>query len=119
MTDSEDMEHIEKVFCNLPIENQVINIAEAAIINYFKPAYNKMYKENFPNENHKGYKQYYDLDYNALTVEIFPDFEAFPPIVLFTDTAKLASPWDFIQYDLFNDNNRKSMYEIFQPRKPK
>lgn len=112
-SDSEDTEHIKNVICNLPMESQVINIAEAAIINYFKPEYNKMYVENFPDVNHKGYKQYYDLDYNALTVEIYPQLDALPPIILFTETASLRSPWDFIEYTLHNDNNRKSMYDIF------
>lgn len=111
--DAEDRAYIQDITCNLPIERQVINIAEAAIINYFKPEYNKMYKENFPDKNHKGYKQYYDLDYNALTLEMYPDFDDMPPIVLYTDTAELKTHWDFIRYDLFNDNNRKSMYEIF------
>ena len=95
-SDSEDSEHIKNVICNLPIENQVINIAEAAIINYFKPEYNKMYVENFPDVNHKGYKQYYDLDYNALIVEIYPELYAFPSIILFTETAFLRSTWDFM-----------------------
>ena len=113
-SDSEDSEHIKNVVCNLPIENQVINIAEAAIINYFKPEYNKMYVENFPDVNHKGFKQYYDLDYNALTVEIYPQLYVLPSsIILFTETASLRSPWDFIKYTLYNDNNRKSMYDIF------
>lgn len=116
--DAEDRTHFEKITCNLPIERQVINITEAAIINYFKPEYNKMYKENFPDEKHNGYRQYYDLDYNALTIEMYPDFDEMPPIVLFTDVSELRSHWSFIEYTLFNDNNRKNMYEIFlQKRK--
>ena len=72
-----------------------------------------MYVENFPDVNHKGYKQYYDLDYNALTVEIYPQLDVLPPIILFTETASLRSPWDFMEYNLYNDNDRKSMYDIF------
>ena len=116
-SDDEDRAHMEEFICNLPIERQVINIAEAGIINFFKPEYNKMYKENFPDENHKGYKQYYDLDYNALTIEMYPYFDDIPSIVLYSDTAELKSPWDFIEYNLFNDNNRKNMYEIFIQRR--
>ena len=90
-----------------------MRVGYRAIINFFKPEYNKMYKENFPDETHNGYKQYFDLDYNALTVEMYPDFDDMPPMVLYTDTTELRTPWDFIEYNLFNDNNRKNMYEIF------
>jgi|GEM_PF-3100290 len=36
-------------------EQQIINITEAALINYFKPPYNVNFVENFPNVRHKGY----------------------------------------------------------------
>lgn len=115
--DKLDREHLRSVICDLPRENQVVNIAEAAIINYFKPEYNVNFVENFPDKNHKGYKQYFDLDYNALTLEIYPDFEGeLAPIKLYSDTAELASPWQFIRYNLFNDNNRANMYEIFREK---
>ncbi len=32
------------------------------MINYFKPEYNINFVENFPDENHRGYRQYFDLD---------------------------------------------------------
>lgn len=120
-SDSEDSEHIKNVICNLPIENQVINIAEAAIINYFKPEYNKMYVENFPDVNHKGYKQYYDLDYNTLTVEIYPQLYVLPSsIILFTETASLRSAWDFqlwmqiLTIEIYSREYPSFNYEIYQ-----
>lgn len=119
-SDSEDSEHIKNVICNLPIENQVINIAEAAIINYFKPEYNKMYVENFPDVNHKGYKQYYDLDYNTLTVEIYPQLYVLPSsIILFTETASLRSAWDFqlwmqiLTIEIYSREYPSFNYEIY------
>ena len=111
--EEEDNAHLADVICNLPVENQVINITEAAMINYFKPEYNKMYVDNFPDKNHKGYKQYYDLDYNSLTVEVYPEFDDFPPIIMYSDAAELKTVFDFIEYRLYNDNKRKSMYDIF------
>lgn len=84
------------------------------MINYFKPEYNINFVENFPDENHKGYRQYFDLDYNSLTVEVDLDFDNTPSIQLYTDTNRIANSFDFIRYSLFNDNNRKSMYDIFE-----
>ncbi len=45
----EDM-HFFNIFANSPQMNQIINISEAALINYFKPKYNNNFKENFPNK---------------------------------------------------------------------
>lgn len=114
--EDESSEHLKEVCSNLPIENQVINITEAAMINYFKPMYNTNFVENFPDKKHKGYKQYFDLDYNSLTVEINLEFDNTPSIQLYTDSNKIESSFDVIQYELFNDNNRKSMYDIFEKR---
>lgn len=115
-SEDESLEHLKDVCSNLPIENQVINITEAAMINYFKPEYNVNFVENFPNENHKGYKQYFDLDYNSLTVEIDLEFDNAPSIQLYTDTNKIESSFDFIRYELFNDDNRRNMYDIFEKK---
>ncbi|MBU5461083.1 hypothetical protein [Anaerostipes sp. MSJ-23] len=113
-SEEESSKHLTEVCSDLPQENQIINIAEAAMINYFKPAYNVNFVENFPNENHKGYRQYFDLDYNALTVEIDLDFPDAPNIQLYTEQNRIANSFDFIRYKLFNDDNRQSMYDVFQ-----
>lgn len=112
-TEEESDKHMEQVCCNLPEENQVINITEAALINYFKPEYNVNLVDNFPNEKHKGYKQYYDLDYNAISVELDLEFDHTPIIQLYTSTNRINSSFDYIQYQLFNNNERSNMYEIF------
>ena len=80
-TEEESDKHMKQVCCNLPEEDQVINITEAALINYFKPEYNINFVDNFPNENHKGYRQYYDLDYNSLLVELDLEFDHAPLIL--------------------------------------
>lgn len=113
MSEEEDKKHMDDVISNLPEEQQVINITEAALINYFKPEYNVNFVENFPNENHKGYKQYFDLDYNDLVVEIDLDFDDYSIIQLYSSTNRINSSFDYIQYKLYNDNNRLSMYDIF------
>ncbi|SDJ96776.1 hypothetical protein [Paenibacillus typhae] len=112
-SDEEDQKHLEKVLSNLPVEEQVINITEAAIINYFKPYYNTNFIENFPSTEHTGYKQYYDLDYNCMSVELDLEFDSMPNIELHTDNNNIKNCWEFIQYNLSNDPNRRNMYEIF------
>ncbi|CAM4489242.1 hypothetical protein PATY110618_21825 [Paenibacillus typhae] len=97
----------------MPVEEQVINITEAAIINYFKPYYNTNFIENFPSTEHTGYKQYYDLDYNCMSVELDLEFDSMPNIELHTDNNNIKNCWEFIQYNLSNDPNRRNMYEIF------
>ena len=116
-TETENNKHIEKIFCNLPKENQVINITEAALINYFKPEYNADFVENFPNENHKGYRQYFDLDYNIITVELDLEFDHSPIVQLYTATDRIDDSTDIICYKLFNDNERSNMYEMFCEKK--
>lgn len=117
MTEEESDKHMHDVLCNLPRLDQVINITEAALINYFKPEYNVNFVENFPNENHKGYKQYFDLDYNSLCVEIDLEFDGLNWVQLYSDANKITTSFDFIQYQLYNDNNRLSMYDIFRSEK--
>lgn len=106
--------HMRNVIQNLPEEQQVVNISEAALINYFKPEYNRNFVENFPNENHKGYKQYFDLDYNQFVFEMDLEFNFGAPIQLYSSTNRINSSFDFVRYNLYNDPNRLSMYEIFQ-----
>ena len=55
----------------------------------------------------------YDLDYNSLVVEIDLEFNGWSQIQLFSEANRINSSFDFIQYELFNDPNRKSMFDIF------
>ena len=116
-TEEESDQHMHEVLSNLPELDQVINITEAALINYFKPEYNINFVENFPDENHKGYRQYFDLDYNALSVEINLEFDGLNCVQLYTETNNVKTAYDFIQYQLYNDNNRLNMYDIFKEEK--
>lgn len=102
------------VLQNLPEEQQIVNISEAALINYFKPEYNRNFVENFPNENHKGYKQYFDLDYNCFSFEMDLEFDHTAIIQLYSSTNRINSCYDYVKYNLYNDPNRKSMYNIFK-----
>jgi hypothetical protein len=106
--------HMMDVLHNLPEEQQVVNISEAALIHYFKPEYNRNFVGNFPSEYHKGYKQYFDLDYNQFTFEMDLEFNNSAHIQLYSANNRINSSFDFVQYKLYNDTERLSMYEIFK-----
>lgn len=114
VSEKEEEEHFKNGIMNLPVYNQVINITEAALINYFKPTYNTNFVENFPCNKHKGYSQYYNLDYNCMSVELDLEFEHSPNIQLYSNFNRINCCWDYVKYDLFNDQNRKNMYDIFK-----
>lgn len=111
----EDKEHMLKVLENPPlhINNQIINVTEAALINYFKPEYNEKFKNNFPDIEHLGYKYYYDLDFNSLLVELDPDAIGLNVFSKEKDY-KIFNP---IEYTLHPENVRKSMFDIFSEKK--
>lgn len=69
-TDQVDIDnpHVEKVFKNMITEQQQVNFTEAALIKYFQPQYNTMFKDTFPNPAHSTYSECYDLDINSVGI---------------------------------------------------
>lgn len=89
-------------------EKQIINFTEASLIKYWKPRYNIIYKDKFPDPAHKSYSECYDLDINSVAIEM--DTE---PIgtKLFTNT---INP-QFINlgsFTLKSREKRKSLFNI-------
>ena len=72
-TNEEDDEHLYKVLNTDISLQQKINFTEAALIRYFRPEYNQMFKKSFPNPAHVTYKECYDLEINQVHVEIETD----------------------------------------------
>ncbi|MEC1369386.1 hypothetical protein P9D17_02355 [Bacillus velezensis] len=95
---SEDLFNLESVLLlkNPIAMNQVINITEAALINFFKPKYNDILKNNFPDKTHTSYNESFKLRYTSVTVEV--DQETLN-IRLFTKHNKY-NPYDLITYVL-------------------
>jgi len=60
----------DKLINNYISEQQKINFTEAALIKYFQPPYNKIYKDSFPNPSHSTYSECYDLDINSVMIEL-------------------------------------------------
>ena len=66
----EDSERFYSIVENPLSEHQQICLAEAGLIRYFGPKYNKVYKDSFPSRSHKVLEGCYSLDFSGLVVEI-------------------------------------------------
>jgi hypothetical protein len=51
-------------------EKNRVSLAEASLIKYFEPEYNKIYKTTFPSPKHKVLEELLRLDFSGLVVEI-------------------------------------------------
>ncbi|HEX3102931.1 MAG TPA: hypothetical protein VHQ22_00675 [Terriglobales bacterium] len=107
-TFEEDTAHMERVLSTDITEQQQINFTEAALIRYFKPAYNTIYKDRFPNPAHQTYSECYDLDLNAVCVEIQTDDMGF-------SLWSKAVPKNWVhlaQFALHSPEERKGIFEL-------
>jgi len=68
-SEDEDLIQLQELTKKPPLElnNQILDATEAALINYFKPEYNKKLNDKFPNVEDHG------LRYRSATVQIHPD----------------------------------------------
>jgi hypothetical protein len=69
----EDDAHIKKVFAGSISERQQIAFTEAALIRYFQPRYNRIFRDTFPNPEHSTYRECYDIELNMVSVELQTD----------------------------------------------
>lgn len=68
-SEDEDLLELQEITKNPPLElnNQIIDVTEAALINYFKPEYNEKFNNDFPSVED------YSLHYRSVNVQIHPD----------------------------------------------
>lgn len=71
--DERDSNRFYSILENPLSEVQQVCLIEAALIRYFSPKYNEIYKESFPSPSHKILQQCYELDFSGLIVEINTD----------------------------------------------
>jgi len=90
-------------------EQQKINFTEAALIRYFQPTYNKIYKESFPNPAHKTYSECYELDINSICIEMHTS-EMINCRMYSENTER--SPFHMKDFLLQSKDDRKSIFEI-------
>ena len=83
-------------------ENQIINIAEATLIHFFKPEYNKDFVSTFPSEKHTSYREIYDKGYTEVTLDLSYLSEAypFPFLELYTDHNRISKEKYIIRYKM-------------------
>lgn len=77
IADERDMGRFYSIMDKPLKKSQQVSLAEAALIRYFEPRYNTIYKTKFPSNKHKVLASCYELDFSGLTVEINTDELAF------------------------------------------
>ncbi len=83
-----------------------ISLAEAALIRYFQPEYNKVYKTEFPQKRHKILKKLYDFDFAALFVEACVE-----DLGLRIYSEEQASSWHHIaKFELHDEHYRRAFF---------
>lgn len=108
MSNDEDSEHIDQVLSTEITEEQKINFTEAALIKYFQPEYNTIYKDSFPTPIHSSYSECYDLDINSIIVEIDTSY-------LYCKLWSRAVKSDFhhiVSYPLHSREEREAMFDF-------
>jgi hypothetical protein len=109
-----DEGRIERVLASEVSEQQRINFTEAALIRFFDPRYNKVFRTSFPDPSHKTYRECYDLDLNMVSVEL--DTE---DLHLRVYSAVQPRRWrHFIMFPLNDPTERKYMLDLLQPDPP-
>ena len=104
----EDDAHIDAVLGKEITERQRINFTEAALIRYFQPEYNTIYRDSFPNPMHTSYSECYDLDINSVMAEIdTEDMDA-----QFWSSAAAPAWQHFATYALHSRAEREAMFEF-------
>jgi len=68
-SEDEDLVQLQEITENPPLElnNQILDATEAALINHFKPEYNKKFNNGFSRVEDYG------LHYHSITVQVHPD----------------------------------------------
>jgi hypothetical protein len=108
-TDEEDLDHITTVLKNPITMQQEINFTEAGLIRYFQPEYNDKFKYNFPNPAHSTYSQCYELDLNALSIELNTE-----ELMSRLWSPNISREWiHLIEYPLHSKEQRKYMFDFF------
>lgn len=95
-------------------EDQRIAFTEAALINCFKPEYNKEYKNSFPRRSHTTYEECYSLDINAMVINVdTSDMNRWLYSVAKPRVKEVPKEFDFWQHEVFYFNNRQDRIQMF------
>ena len=106
--DHRDGERFFSILDNPLSKYQKVCLTEDALIRYFFPKYNEIYKEHFPSKNHKILKECYQLDFSGLIVEI--DTEELE-LKLFSENIA-PKMHHLCQFDLFTPEERYGFFHF-------
>lgn len=106
--DERDQKRFISIIDNQLKKGQQISLAEAALIRYFQPKYNKIYKKKFPSRELKVLAQCYEYDFSALAVEINTDELS---LFLYSDTV-LPAMHHIANIDLVDHEQRAGFFHM-------
>jgi hypothetical protein len=107
-SEDEDDEHIRNVLSHVIRDQLEINLAEAGLIRYFRPEYNKVYKDSFPNPAHSTYSECYNLDLNTVNVEVNTESLASQ-----LKSATVPAAWShFATFPFYSPDERQAMFDL-------
>lgn len=105
----EDKAHAMRVMSTEISKGQMVSFVEAALIRYFQPKYNKMFRgKAFPNPVHKTYRECYELDFGSVCAEIAA-YDSLIPIQIYSE----ATPpdwWHFARFPLHSPEERADLW---------
>lgn len=108
ITDDRDKDRFISILDNHLTDRQEVCFVEAALIRYFQPHYNEIYKESFPRQSHKILESCYKLDFSALIIEINTEGLR---ISLFSKAAK-PSGHHISKFDLVAHEDRWGFFHL-------
>lgn len=105
----EDKAHAMRVLSTEISKGQMVSFVEAALIRYFQPKYNKMFRgKAFPNPVHKTYRECYELDFGSVCAEIAA-YDSLIPIQIYSE----ATPpewYHFARFPLHSPEERADLW---------
>ncbi|WP_328298437.1 hypothetical protein OG389_11840 [Streptomyces sp. NBC_00435] len=114
VSEEEDKAHAVRVYQKV-IQNEQFNghegvaLAEAGLIRYFQPTYNKIFRDNFPDPEHVSLSECMDLEVNTLVVEL----HGMTIRASYESPTIKASHLHFAQYPLFAADGRASLLDFW------
>lgn len=104
----DDLAHLRSILDNPLSQAEEISIAEAGLIWYFRPPYNKKLKDSEPSDKLKLLASCYYLDFAGLVVEINTDEF---PVRLYSDSV-LPGHHHIAEYDLHDPDTRLTFFSL-------
>jgi hypothetical protein len=108
VSDEDDDKRNEIIAARAISEQQLISFTEAALIRYFQPQYNASYRGNFPDARHRVYNECYELDYNAIMINVETEHVA----ARLWSTAVPPRWSHFVYFPLHDPSVRRSLLDI-------